>query len=387
MSEAVQPSLSDDQQTARDAVHDAIGAGKPVTVLVGPAGSGKTTLMTTILDDYQRGSRRREVVLVCPTGKAASVLAAKTGRSTSTVHRAIYGGPSEDGEELVFSNPSPPCSPGGLVVCDEASMVGRSLHQDLLAQMPRGAQLLYVGDREQLPPVNQPWGPNFDTPDAALTQVHRQAEGSPILSLATSIRLRQKGWAGWVPGVCEREPGQPVEWLTERIDEDATLLAYTNRTRSSLNKDVRLRLGRKELLEVGDRVVCLLNSKLGMMNGEVATVVDLTRSERSSRRYSGDVWVVGLDNGLKARVNLALLGARVSAFRGWSDNVSDSDDLLHLDYGFCLTVHKSQGSEWKHVGFVPCSGFAWLKRKDPDEARRLAYTAVTRASEHLRIFA
>lgn len=377
--------LSEDQQAARVAVHAALAGGKRVSVLVGPAGSGKTTLMQSIIDDV---ASKREVVLICPTGKAASVLQKKTGRVAGTVHKALYGSVWEDGDDVVggkvedrsselnFGDPHPPCGPGGLVVCDEASMVGESLHGDLVAQLKRrdGAQLLYVGDREQLPPVGEEWGPNFDRPDAALDQVHRQAEGSPILQLATAIRWKQS-WAGWVPGRCERGPGHPVAWLAERADGDATLLAYTNKVRRAMNHDVRKVLGKSGALAVGDRIVCLLNSNLGMMNGEVATVVGM--------RTARAVTTLELDNGIEAKVNLSLLGGSVRDFRKWQGK---KEGCLHIDHGWCLTVHKSQGSEWEHVGFVADGAYQWLKRDKPDEARRLAYTAVTRASQTLRIF-
>ena len=124
---------------------------------------------------------------------------------------------------LVFDGKQAPCPPGGLVICDEASMVDERLHRDLLDHLPPGAQLLYVGDREQLPPVEGTWGPDFTTPTAVLETIHRQAEQSPILSLATAIREGRR-WSGWVEGECERGGGDPVGWLCERLDSDATLI-------------------------------------------------------------------------------------------------------------------------------------------------------------------
>ena len=375
--------LSEDQEAARAAVMAALATGQQVVTMVGPAGSGKTTMMFAVLEGVE--ALGRETVLVCPTGKAASVLRDKTEMHATTIHKALYGGVDEDGAELVFSSPHPPCGAGGLVVCDEASMVGKPLHDDLVGQLPKDAQLLYVGDREQLPPVNQPWGPNFDAPDAALTEVHRQAQDSPILSLATAIRTGQ-AWSGWGED-CVRERGDPVAWLVERAEQDATLLAYTNKTRQAMNHGVRAALGRDGALVVGDRVVCLLNSDgLGIMNGEVDTVVEVRQNKRSSKRYKARVVSVEFASGIKARVNLDLLGGKVSDFKMWARRVDNDDDLIHIDYGYCLTVHKSQGSEWDEVGFIADGGFQWLKSKDPSEARRLAYTAVTRASKRLRIF-
>ena len=387
--------LSPDQMTAHAAICAAIDRGQKVTTLVGPAGSGKTTLMAAVLDTY---ARKRDTVLVCPSGKAASVLSSKTGRVATTIHKALFSGVNDEDDELVFTSPGPPCEPGGLVICDEASMVGVDLHDDLVGNLPRGAQLLYVGDREQLPPVNQAWGPDFDAPDAALTTVHRQAEQSPILQLATAIRTRQN-FAGWVPGTCESGAGDPVAWLAARAEQDATLLTYTNKTRADTNQRVRAALGRRQKLEVGDRVVCLLNNgTLGMMNGEVGVIIKLSRSDRATIDLKAEVYDVELDIGIVARINLDMIGGPVRDFNAWKNRHGGRgslidrkgtklDDVLHIDHGWCLTVHKSQGSEWSEVGFIADGGYRWLKSKSPADARRLAYTAVTRARDSLRIFA
>lgn len=385
-------SLSIDQKAARNAVISAIDNGEEVTVLVGPAGSGKTTLMRAIVDDL--ASTGREVVLVCPTGKAASVLAAKTGADAMTIHKAMYQSvmEDEDTEDLVFGDPKAPCGNGGIVVCDEASMVGMTLHAALLEQLRRrhGAQLLYVGDREQLPPVNEPWGPDFDIPTAALDRVHRQAEGSPILGLATAIRTRGP-WFGWVPGVCDRVREDPVAWMVERADRDATLLCYTNKTRQRLNREIRAALGYREAIEPGDRLVCLLNNHAaGVMNGQVLTVTRIRYDALSAIQTGAPILAVTMSNGQTRHINADLIGGRAADFKRFTDFAErrgvNPDKLLHVDYGFALTVHKSQGSQWDDVGFVGDGGYDRLKRKDPDTARRLAYTAVTRAAERLRIF-
>ena len=397
--------LSPDQTAAHAAICAAIDRGQEVVTLVGPAGSGKTTLMAAVLDTY---APKRHTVLVCPSGKAASVLSSKTGRMATTIHKALYSGVKDEDDELVFTSPGPPCEPGGLVICDEASMVGVDLHGEMVSNLPSGAQLLYVGDREQLPPVNQSWGPNFDTPDAALSTVHRQAEQSPILQLATAIRTRQR-FADWVPGTCECGGGDPVAWLSARASQDATLLAYTNKTRVDTNQRVRASLGRRHKLEVGDRVVCLLNnSDVGMMNGEVGVVTKISRSDRASINLKAEVYNIELDGIIAARINLDMLGGAVRDFNAWKNwrggrgawknrrggrgSIIDRkfpkiDDVLHIDHGWCLTVHKSQGSEWSEVGFIADGGYRWLKSQNPADARRLAYTAVTRARDSLRIFA
>lgn len=375
--------LSSDQDHARQAILAALSDGAPVSVLVGPAGSGKTTLLRALLADITR-----EVALLCPTGKAAARLTEVTGRRAQTIHRALYGRVKEvDGKagrtRLVFDGKQAPCRPGGLVVCDEASMVDERLHRDLLDHLPPGAQLLYVGDREQLPPVEGTWGPDFSEPTAVLETIHRQAEQSPILSLATAIREGRR-WGDWVEGVCQRGPGDPVGWLADRIADDATLITTTNSIRRSLNADIRARLGHDGALVPGERIVCLRNSvEVGLMNGEVRTIVTAAKAPGPSWLQRAELWECTLDSGESVMINLDLLGKPVSAYTAWKKKRKGAqmERLIHVDYGYCLTVHKAQGSQWRQVGFVTCPAFRRMS-----DRRRLAYTAVTRASEVLRLF-
>jgi exodeoxyribonuclease V len=379
--------LSEDQVAAVAAVDAALATGKAAAVFVGPAGSGKTVTTATIVAAQ---SSKRPVTLVCPTGKAASVLSNKSGQQVTTIHRALYGKVDDDGvaengrAKLIFGKPHPPCAWGGLVICDEASMVGTSLGQDLEYWAGRAkGQVLYVGDREQLPPVNDQWAADFANPDAALTTIHRQAEGSAILMLATAIR-QSKGFKGWRDD-CRLDPsGDPVAWLTAhlRAGTDATLLCYTNAVRSATNAACRIALGRSgEPLVVGDLILCRANhAESGVMNGEVSRVMSVAGV--------GDQRRVTLDNGAEVRVNTRLIGKDYGAFKAWKKAFGrrGGQDCMHIDYGYCLTVHSSQGSQWENVGFVRDASFSRLKQADPDSARRLAYTAVTRASDNLVIF-
>ncbi len=370
--------LSPDQQRACTAVLAALAAGEPVVVLTGPAGSGKTTLLRALMAELSR-----EIALLCPTGKAAARLSAVTGRRAHTIHRALYGRVKEEGGQLRFDGRRAPCRPGGLVICDEASMVDAALHADLLCHLPPGAQLLYVGDREQLPPVSGAWGPDLAQPTAALETIHRQAERSPILALATAIRTRQP-WSDWVPGVCEQQRGDPVPWLAARLAEDATLITTTNQRRCDLNAALRERQGWTGPLVVGERLVCLVNNPdAGLMNGEVFTAATAVRAPGPSWIHRAPLWEVEAEGLGTVMINTALIGAPVSAFQAWRRGLRGGavERLVHVDYGYCLTVHKAQGSQWQQVGFVSCPAFRRMR-----DRRRLAYTAVTRAAERLVIF-
>ncbi|MEL6344087.1 MAG: AAA family ATPase [Myxococcota bacterium] len=375
------PPLSADQQHARRQILDALSGGQTVSVLVGPAGSGKTTLMRSLLADI---GHRRPVVLLCPTGKAAARLAAVTGQRASTIHRALYGRVESDGAMLRFGDKRAPCPPGGLVICDEASMVDQRLHDDLLAHLPDGAQLLYVGDREQLPPIRGDWGPDFSAPTAALEAIHRQAAGSPIIQLAHAIR-HGTSFTGWQDGVCQRLRGDAVEWMLDaiRAEQDATLITLTNQRRRALNDAIRAQLALDgQPISPGDRLVNLINhDSLHLMNGDVRIVQAARRAAGPSWIHRAELWEVTFTDEQTVLVNVDLIGAEIGAFKAWRGRKKHLDRVIHVDHGFCLTVHKAQGSQWDAVGFVSCLAFRRMR-----DRRRLAYTAVTRAADQLTIF-
>jgi exodeoxyribonuclease-5 len=124
-----------------------------------------------------------------------------------------------------------------------------------------------------------------------------------------------------------------------------------------------------------------LNSKgTNIMNGEVRTVTAVKVCDTYTK--------LTLCDGNEVYVNPELFGAKTLLWKEWVATLpfQRRRRALHIDYGYCLTVHKSQGSQWEDVAFCVGSSFNWLKRKDPETARRLSYTAVTRASDNLVIF-
>lgn len=362
-------------------------------VLVGAAGTGKTTLMGALVQQLRQ---RRAVVCAAPTGRAAKVLSAKLmawGITTgaSTIHRALYGAPDEnDDGTLVFGEVREPVKVGGVLIVDEASMIGETIHTDIVDHLPVGASLIYVGDREQLPPVNEPWGPDFATPTAALTEVHRQALESPIVRIATDIRQ-----GGRLPaesdGAYQRERARLADvaaWAAQarRESRDAVVLAATNHTRQTLNTHTRRQLGLEGDVVVGDRLVVLFNSyDAGLMNGELVDVIGVASID--DRRLA-----VTTLCGRMITVYRRHIGGKT---RDWRDEVAQDADReppythptpVHVDHGWCLTVHKAQGSEWREVALVLDEGLARWCRKDPETGRRLLYTGVTRARERLVAF-
>ena len=388
--------LSEDQLTAFEIVMTALVPGA-VVVLTGPAGSGKTTLVRHIIEEVE--NQGRCVVLGAPTGKAALRLKEVTERPADTMHRLLYATVDRDSDELVFGSPSYPCAPGDVIVIDEASMVGKKLYEEFQKWVPQQSCVLYVGDKEQLEPVRDTWGPDLDHPTALLTQVHRQALESPILAYATAVRMGKD--AEWAEMYDMQDPRLQVydvieaarDWLLHqrRNSEDATLIAYTHKTRESMNAEMRRVLGLDDaVISVGDRLVIKSNNRdNGLRNGELVTV-------ESIEDYDAEEQLVELtfeDMSCTVIVKLDLVDTR-NGYWDWSNHVwkeakSGKGDWnlarnsVHVHYGQCLTVHSSQGSQWDNVGFIMDASYWGLKRRDRDQARRMLYTAATRAAENL----
>jgi len=387
--------LSDDQDQAAQLCLDGIDRGDEV-VLTGPAGSGKTTLLKYIME---RTGRR--VVIACPTGKAALRASEVTGCRGTTIHQLLYKKVEEIGGELLFSEYQKPCSERDLLVVDEASMLGSKLYKELMKWKPTRAPILFVGDKEQLEPVNDTWGPDLDNPTAALTEVHRQAAGNPIISLASAVR--EGNGDAWIKNWSEESDAvtlgagaiEAATWHIERRRKglDSTMLTFTHNIRRWANNGVRQVLGLKGKLAVGDRILVKVNSRTaGVMNGEVLNVTGV------EQRVSGRPHWLRVHTAERLNpviINSDLIEANPRAYWAWYNQLTN--DLrfglpfVHVWYGDCLTVHSSQGSQWDEVAFLWDDAFKRKKKSrrqaDREFARRFLYTAVTRASDKLAIFA
>jgi exodeoxyribonuclease V alpha subunit len=387
--------LSSDQRVAQERILACLT--KPTrqdVVLVGAAGCGKTTLMRSTIDRVEN-ELGRACTLLAPTGKAAFRLSEVTGRTVSTIHRALYPRVRRNREtgKLEFTQPQGICEPGMLAVIDEGSMVGSGLYKDIHENLPRGAQVLYVADKEQLMPVNDTWGPALDEPDAELKHVHRQAEGNPILSYATAIRSGTGNrWSHEYRDDDERLQvysgySSALGWTLDQYKAgfDSTVLTYTNRMRHRLNTDIRKALGlyRQGVIVPGDKLLVRVNNHdLQLMNGEVVTVeaVEDAMSDLCDRAL-----VVHTERG-SFLVNLDFFNGRKDLYIEWKSKRARHDPIwVHCDHGFALTIHASQGSEWERVCVILDGPVISLARERPEEGRRMVYTAVTRARDHLAI--
>jgi exodeoxyribonuclease V len=341
---------------------------KQVYRLFGFAGSGKTTLAK-----HLAASVKGRVCFAAYTGKAALMMERNGCHGASTIHSLLYKAEMGDdgGVDFRFNRRSP-ASKAALIVIDECSMVDEKIGTDLLRF---GVPILVLGDPAQLPPIK---GNGFFThgcePDAMLTEIHRQARDNPIIRFATDVREGRGLPYGVFDTVEIDRPGNRGPAEVAMADQ---IICGRNATRSAFNSRIRAHLGHDELTPaVGDRLVCLRNDmKKGLMNGGLFTV-DGYRPE--ARRD-----VIGLNvssEDFAARAPIPV-GVRREFFDGDPRSVSweKLKGTQQFDYGYALTGHKSQGSQWRHViAYDESATFG-------ADAKRWLYTVITRASERLTI--
>jgi exodeoxyribonuclease V len=255
-------------------------------------------------------------------------------------------------------------------VIDECSMVDAELARDLLSF---GKPILVLGDPFQLPPVK---GGGYFTdhpPDVMLTQIHRQAHDNPIIRLSEVVRSGgelEHGAYGETRVIRRAEID-----ASEVIGADQVLVG-TNRTRRAYNQRMRDLNGFKEPLPVaGDRLVCLRNDRTkGLINGGLWRVETLAGVKKDFVRMT----LRSEDEGARAAVKVAVLKA---FFEGTEGELAyslrrESDEF---DYGYALTVHKAQGSQWDNVMLFDES-FAFREHR-----ARWLYTGLTRAARKLTV--
>lgn len=335
--------------------------------LFGYAGTGKTTLakhLATLV--------KGDVLFACFTGKAAQVLRNKGCTGAGTIHGLIYK-PRFDpisGTVTFEKNCESPLLTAKLLVIDEVSMVGEDLANDLLEF---GVPILVLGDPAQLPPIK---GTGYFTdvePDFMLTEVHRQAAENPIIQASMAVRERRPLEGGQTAaGAVILVNRNTIHHLGDFCLAYDQVLCGRNLTRQRINRMVRRQLNRaSELPEVGDRLVCLRNDRQkGLFNGSLWEVTKVRGGPREGRVYM-DVKALDTTEDVYADVEV------LHEFFTGQDQGIDWKRLRgtqQFTYGYALTVHKSQGSQWDNVLlFDESSAFA-------DDAYRHLYTGITRAA-------
>ncbi len=391
---------SPQQQSALDRVGRWITEkNRPVFQLAGYAGTGKTTLAK-----YLAESVTGRVYFAAFTGKAAYVLRKKGVPNASTIHKLIYMPKSKsqarlldlqnERARLLTHKPVPETliakvnaaieaeqnnlarpmfqlnmeselNNAALVVVDEYSMIDEQMGKDLLSF---GCPVLALGDPAQLPPVK---GNAFfnNRPDLLLTEIHRQAADNPIIWLSKEVREGRDLKPGRYGESTVVRYSEAKPTLAEKVLSTDQLLVGRNATRSSSNIRTRQLLNHEGPMPVAnDKLVCLRNNhELGLLNGQIWTS---TEPAKSADPYI-TLEIVDED-GAQLTVD-----AHPDYFHGGKPSYWEKGKAEEFDYGYALTVHKAQGSQWDNVLLLD----EWYMR----ERKEWLYTAITRAAERIDI--
>ncbi|MFA5005988.1 MAG: ATP-dependent RecD-like DNA helicase [Candidatus Izemoplasmatales bacterium] len=350
------------------------------TIVTGGPGTGKTTVIKGIVATYEAmhsGDPRiaSKIRLCAPTGKAAKRLSDATGREATTIHRLL--GYDFEGH---FAYDERARLDARLVVVDEASMMDAELAFRFFGAVRDNAKIVIVGDDNQLPSV----GPGQVLSDlmasgrfpvVRLEKIHRQAEGSSIVALAYDIlnqRLTDDVLANQPDRTWFRAPEDRVPELVLRTLREAQNAGY------DLNEDVQVLAP----MYRGECGIDNLNRLIQDAFNKNHEIPALTRGEKSFRLRDKVLQLVnqpedGIMNGDIGVVTAILDEREMLVDFGGHSVKYDVKDLDALTLAYAVSIHKSQGSEFRLVVMpVVRSHAIMLKRK-------LLYTAVTRAKEKL----
>ena len=364
-----------------------------VLLLTGGPGTGKTTVLRGVLSVFQQMGLR--CVLAAPTGRAAQRLSEVTGEDASTIHRLLEASIDPATGEMVFMRDENNPLKADAVIVDEMSMVDVLLLHSLLQAVPKRARLIFVGDPDQLPPVG-PGSPFADClgsgilPAVRLTEIFRQAQESLIVMNAHRVnrgelpqlretkkdffflRCKSEEEVGkTIEGLCSTRlpknmgiPPEQIQVLTVTRKGGVGTWSLNSRLQQALNPAAATKKERKWgefSFREGDRVMQIRN------NYDIAW-----------KKTDGSAVGTGIFNGDIGTVTAIDLQAELMTVV-FEDKLVDYEfaQLGELELAYALTVHKSQGSEYRAVVLALWSGSPYLL------SRSVLYTAITRARELL----
>ena len=377
----------------REAIRAAATNG--VLLITGGPGTGKTTIVNGILELLGRMQLR--CVLAAPTGRAAKRLTEVTGEEACTIHRLLEAGIDPNTGRMVFCRDEDQPLKADVVIVDEMSMVDVVLMHSLLRAIPQNKRLILVGDPDQLPPV----GPGFPfgdmlrsnmLPTVRLTDIFRQAQESLIVMNAHRInsgelpelkrvdrdfffmkRNSEDALTQLICDLCSTRlpnnmgiPADQIQVLSPTRKGGAGTVALNKLLQKVLNPaapDKKERQQGEFSFREGDRVMQIRNNYDIMWRKTDGSAV-------GAGVFNGDIGTISAIDPQAETVTVV-----------YDDKEADYDFsmLSELEPAYAMTVHKSQGSEYRAVILVAWNGSPYLL------SRSVLYTAVTRARELLII--
>ena len=378
-----------DQQL--EAIEEAMTSG--LLLITGGPGTGKTTILNGVLSLFSQMQLR--CLLAAPTGRAAKRLSEVTGQEASTIHRLLEAGIDPHTGRMYFAKDEDNPLKADAIIVDEMSMVDIQLLYHLLKAIPQGKRLILVGDPDQLPPV----GPGFPfadclrcgtLPSVRLTEIFRQAQESLIVMNAHRVNRGEMPQLHnrnsdffFLPCRSEEQVAQTIAGLcTTRLPKNMGIPSDQIQVLTPTRKGVVGTWGLNALLQShlnppapskkekkfgdfafreGDRVMQIRNNYdimwktcdgstvgTGIFNGDIGTILSIDPN--------AEVLTVVFDD---------------------KEAEYEFSQLNELEPAYAMTVHKSQGSEYRAVVLAAWNGSPYLL------SRSILYTAITRARELL----
>lgn len=376
-----------------EAIREAATSG--LLIITGGPGTGKTTVLNGILS--MLGQMQLRCLLAAPTGRAAKRLSEVTGEDASTIHRLLEASIDPESGKMVFVREAENPLKCDAVIVDEMSMVDIQLLHSLLQAIPKGKRLILVGDPDQLPPV----GPGFPfsdmlrsetLPTVRLTDIFRQAQQSLIVMNAHRVNR------GEMPDLKTKTSDF---FFLRRPNEESLIQLIQDLVTTRLPKNMGI---------PSDQIQILSPTRKGStgtanLNKVLQAVLNPPAPDKKEKQFGEIVFRVG-DKVMQIRNNYDIMwkkadGSAVGTgiFNGdmgfiksidndaetlrvvFDDKEADYDftQLNELEPAYAVTVHKSQGSEYRAVIMTAWNGSPYLLN------RSILYTGITRARDLLII--
>ena len=374
----------------KEALETAINS--KIMLLTGGPGTGKTTVIKGIVelyaeihglsldyDDYDEDDY--PVVLAAPTGRASKRLHESTGLEAMTIHRLIGWNQDTQPQDILENEIN-----ARLIIIDEMSMVDTWLFHQFLSAVPLEAQIVFVGDEDQLPSVGpgQVFKDLIDSeiiPRVNLTEVYRQQDGSSIIDLAHRMKLNEpiditkryhdrsfiRCGTNQIPDVVDKVVKSAVAKGYDMSDIQVLAPMYKgNAGIKRLNQVLQSILNPKQqddreiefgeaVFRKGDKVLQLVNRPNdNIFNGDIGIIVGIFWAKENA--LNKDVLVVDFEG---------------------NEITFTKQDLMELTHAYCTSIHKSQGSEFPIV-IMPI-----VKQYFRMLQRPILYTGLTRAKQSL----
>ncbi|MDQ0148795.1 ATP-dependent RecD-like DNA helicase [Eubacterium multiforme] len=366
-----------------------------IEIITGGPGTGKTTIIKCIIDIYEKNGMK--VLLGAPTGRAAKRMTESTGREAKTIHRLLDMGVSSDEEEKsLFGKGDTDPLEADVVIIDEASMIDITLMHNLLKAIKLGTRLIIVGDVDQLPSVG-PGNVLRDLINSGLIKVVRLKEifrqGSESLITVNAHRIN----SGEMPYLNKK--GNDFYFIKEDSQDEilTTIIDLINRRLPTFNKDWDKLRDIQLLTPMRKGTLGVLN-----MNESIQKILNPPANYKKEKKVKEMIFREG-DKVMQTKNNYSLKWTRVSGEgepegvgvfngdMGFIESIDEEEKIVtvifdderrvrydyvyldELELAYAITIHKSQGSEFKVIIIPAFMGSPFLMN------RNLLYTGITRA--------